>query len=82
MTKLTRLDVGNTKVTDAGLDVVKGFADLDDLALGSSGVTDAGLAKLHGLKKLKWIHLYEAKQVTAEGVAALTKAIPGLKVNR
>ena len=43
---LTRLNLGKTRVTDAGLKHLAGLGALKSLTLAGSGVTDAGLASL------------------------------------
>ena len=43
----------NTKVTDAGLEHLKGLTDLQTLELLHTKVTDAGLEHLEGLTRLR-----------------------------
>jgi Leucine-rich repeat (LRR) protein len=77
---LTYLNLDNTRISDAALDTVAKFGDLEFLHIGSCGeITDAGVAKLHGLKKLKKIHLTFLQNVNPDAVDALKDAIPALK---
>jgi hypothetical protein len=68
-----------TAIDDAALAELKDAKRLQCLNLEQTAITDAGLVHLHGLPKLSLICL-EATEVTAEGVAKLTKAIPGLGI--
>ncbi|MEZ4699535.1 MAG: c-type cytochrome domain-containing protein [Rhodothermales bacterium] len=52
------LNLGNTKVTDAGLATVESFVNLSRLHLEKTAVTDAGLAHLSGLQYLSYLNLY------------------------
>jgi hypothetical protein len=78
---LTKLHLEKTKVTDVGLEQLKGLENLEYLNLYGTAVTDAGLKHLEGLKKLKNLYLWQT-QATDAGVAALTAAIPGIKIVR
>ncbi len=80
LTSLTRLHLELTGIGDAGLAHLKSLANLEYLNLYGTQVTDAGLEHLKGLKKLKKLYLWQSK-ATPKGAEALTKAIPGLKVN-
>jgi hypothetical protein len=57
------------------------LTNLDKLDLGHTDVSDAGLEHLHDLTNLKELDLTGTK-VTAEGVAALQKALPKCKIER
>ena len=57
LTKLTSLNLSNTKITDAGLAHLKGLTNLEKLWLYKTNVTDAGLAHLKGFKKLNGLNL-------------------------
>ena len=46
MTKMTYLRLHTTRVTDAGLEHLKGMANLERLDLWETEVTDAGVARL------------------------------------
>jgi len=54
---------------------------LQDLILDGTMVTDAGIAKLSTLTKLKTLSVSQTS-VTAEGMAALQKALPNVKIRR
>ena len=79
LTKLHDLVLSNYTgmglVTDAGLERVQNFADLDELYLRNNKISDAGLRYLTGLKKLKTLDL-EGTQVTPLGIRDLRKALP------
>jgi hypothetical protein len=51
------------------------------LNLYGTAVTDKGLEQLQGLASLKHLYLWQTK-VTAEGAAALQKALPTLVISR
>ena len=81
MPNLTKLYLeNNTKITDAGLDQVKGLSNLEYLNLYGTGITDAGIAKLASNKKLNRLYLWQTK-ATEAGVAKLKKALPGVDIN-
>src|SRR5262249_55266318 len=81
LTGLRSLRLGGTRVTDAGLDHLKGMAALMTLHLDRTGVTDAGLDRLKPLTRLRSLGLF-GTQATEDGVKALQEAIPGLKGTR
>ncbi len=73
-------DIAAGRVTDADLLHLRGLSQLTKLSLlGCAQVTDAGLEHLHGLSSLRSLNL-ERTNVTAEGVAKLTKALPNCEV--
>ena len=49
---LIKVDLRQTKVTDADLEILKGFTQLRSLNLHNLGVTDAGTKHLEGLTAL------------------------------
>jgi YHS domain-containing protein/uncharacterized membrane protein/mono/diheme cytochrome c family protein len=55
---LRSLDLGGTKITDAGLAQVAGMVNLDRLHLERTAVTDAGLSQLKHLTQLEYLNLY------------------------
>ena len=75
------VNLGDTKVTDAGLKELKDLKQLTTLNLKFTGVTDAGLKELKDLKQLTTLYLGGTK-VTDDGVADLQKALPGCKITR
>ena len=79
LTKLERLYLSDTEVTDAGLVHLKGLTKLEVLWLTSTKVTDAGLVHLKGLTKLERLSLGGTK-VTDAGIQELKKALPDCKI--
>jgi serine/threonine protein kinase/Leucine-rich repeat (LRR) protein len=68
-----------SRITNDGLAHLTALTDLQDLQLTGTNVTDAGLKHLKGLTNLTVLYLGGTK-VTAEGVAALSKALPKCKI--
>jgi len=68
--KITRLELGRTKVTDAGLKTISGFAVLTWLDLHETAVGDGGLSALKGLAELRTLNLFKTA-VTDAGLSAL-----------
>lgn len=64
------LDLGGTRVTDAGLVHVAAMKNLTKLHLERSAIGDAGLAELAGLEQLEYLNLY-GTSVSDEGLASL-----------
>ncbi|MGC6427258.1 MAG: c-type cytochrome domain-containing protein [Akkermansiaceae bacterium] len=79
MRNLRQLDLNQTGITDAGLDVVASLENLEWLNLYGTAVTDAGLAKLKSLTKLKKLYLWNSK-ATPVGADALKKELPELEI--
>ena len=79
--QLTSLDLNSAAVTDACMKELKDLKQLTTLHLAFTQVTDAGLKELEDLKQLTSLNLIGVK-VTDDGVAALRKALPGLKIGR
>lgn len=78
---LKKLNLSRSNASDAALAHVKGLAQMESLNLFHTDVTDAGLEQLAGLKNLKRVYVFETK-VTDAGVAALSKALPALRIER
>jgi Leucine-rich repeat (LRR) protein len=79
LNNLTRLMLDRTRISDAGLEHLKGLAKLTHLNLSKTQVGDAGLKHLHGLIRLEALVITGTK-VTADGVAAMQKALPKCKI--
>jgi hypothetical protein len=80
--KLTHLYLKRTKVTSAGLAHFAGFTSLVQLdVFHSPGVTDAAVPHLSKMANLRLLLLYGTK-VSAEGAAALEKALSNTRVDR
>jgi uncharacterized membrane protein/mono/diheme cytochrome c family protein len=71
------LDLGGTKVTDAGLAHVALLKNLTRLHLQRTAVGNAGLAQLAGLTRLEYLNVYGTR-VSDEGL----KALAGVKTLR
>ena len=67
---VVNVNLGGTKITDAGLVYLKGMQKLKVLGLSGSKITDAGMAHLKGLTKLEGLDLKGTK-VTDAGLAHL-----------
>jgi uncharacterized membrane protein len=67
---LRSLDLGGTRVSDAGLTNVARMKRLTRLHLERTGLTDAGLPQLTSLADLEYLNLY-ATHVTDAGLASL-----------
>ena len=76
--RLGEFGLSRTKVTDAGLVHLKD-CKLNHLTLNQTAVTDAGLDHLKGHSGLTALQLRQTK-VTAEGVRALSLALPKCKI--
>jgi hypothetical protein len=68
-------------VTDAGLEHLRGLAQLQNVYLNSILVTDAGLEHLKGLAQLQELYL-TGSHVTDDGVMKLQKSLPKCHVCR
>ena len=80
--KLTRLEhltlTNNPKITDKGMQTVKGFERLQALYLGNTALTDKGLAELRGLDGLRTLNLANTK-VTADAAEKFVDEMPNLR---
>ena len=65
------LKLGDTKITDKGLETISGFKNLTKLSLEHDAITDAGIGKLQNLKNLVYLNLYGTK-VSDKGIQALS----------
>ena len=80
MRQLEGLSLQQNSFTDRGLAYLAKLHRLKDLwiDLGETDITDAGLAHLQGLKSLETLAINDT-HASAEGVAKLQQALPGLK---
>jgi len=67
---LQKLDLKDSKITDAGLFHLRGMTQLEELKIENAQVTDAGLAHLKGLVNLKELELKET-QISDAGLVHL-----------
>lgn len=70
MTRMRRLSLSRTDVTDEGLESVGACQRLEDLRLSDTGITDATLELLADLPELQVLYV-ERTGVTADGIAQL-----------
>ena len=80
MPALTRLDLRNTAITDAGLAALKDHQSLSELVLSQTLVTDEAADTLLSLPSLKRLWVWDAK-MTAEGLVALRKSMPHVHID-
>jgi Leucine-rich repeat (LRR) protein len=75
------LDISSTRVTDAGVEHLKGLPLLKELDLSHTQVGDAGFAVLKTLTALQRLGLGDTRISDAE-VEALRKAMPNATIDR
>ena len=80
MVRLEYLRLGETEVTDAGLEHLRGLSALQSLDLFQTRVTDAGLTTLRELPALLKVELSHTS-VTKAGIAAFKVARPDVYVS-
>ena len=68
------------KITDAGLEHLKGQTHLHPLNLRATKITDAGLAHLKGFSHLESLDLTETK-VTEKGLTNFKKLLPSCNIS-
>jgi Leucine-rich repeat (LRR) protein len=76
--KLTKLDLSNTKITDAAFKSLGRSTTLVELDLSSTPINGAGFKELHGLRNLKQLNLHGTKITDASlkdlaGITSLTE---------
>ena len=76
LTKLVRLNLDKSRITDAALEQLKGLANVEWMHLGSNAISNEGLEHLQGLPKLKEVIVTRCPKVTPDGVEKLKKAMP------
>lgn len=70
MTRLIHLSVDMSRVSDVGLQYVRGLQELETLNLRQTAVTDAGLVHLRGLSRLTHLWLNDTS-IDGSGLASL-----------
>ena len=78
-TRLQKLWLSSTGVTDAGLIDLQSMKRLRVLGLARTGITDAGLKHLASIKSLREVYFFPTK-VTDGAVDDLKAALPGVRV--
>jgi imidazolonepropionase-like amidohydrolase len=68
--EVVKVDLNNTKITDADLKHLEKFTELEWLDLRITPVTDEGVAHLTGLRKLKFLNLFRTN-LSDKGLASL-----------
>ena len=68
--QITRLDLGQTRITNAGLKTIGAFAHLTKLDLHRTAITDEGLAALKSMSELRSLNLF-GTAVTDAGLPML-----------
>ena len=82
MTQLEELHLGFCpKLTGSFMPVLAGLPNLTELYLPGTAVMDATLGFLHGCTDLQLLEVWGASEASAEGIAALKAALPGLHVS-
>jgi thiol-disulfide isomerase/thioredoxin len=77
--QITRLQMQNTRITDAGLEPLKGMSNISSINLEGTAISDRGLGTLKTIRSLKCV-LVAGTRVTEDGTLALKRARPGLFV--
>lgn len=70
--RFTDLNLGRSKITDAGMATIGAMKNLTRLRLENTALTDAGVDALAGLAKLEYLNLYGTK-ITDAALAKLEK---------
>jgi len=78
-TALRVLSLEETTITDVGLETLVGLGSLQWLNLGETRITDVGLRQLADCRSLQTL-VIEGCDVSTEGVASLTAALPHIEV--
>lgn len=76
---ITLIYISDTQMTDKGMEALSGMSKLDYLWMNNLPITDEGLKKLVTCSALRSVQARQTK-ITDAGVAALTQAIPAVKV--
>jgi thiol-disulfide isomerase/thioredoxin len=79
--QITHLRLQNTRVTDAGLEKLKGMSNIVSVNLEGTSISDRGLDSLKTITSLKCV-LLAGTRVTDGGILALKRALPDVWVYR
>jgi Leucine-rich repeat (LRR) protein len=81
MTKLERLSLSGTRVTNKGLKDLAGLTELKKLSVANTKITEAGLTHLEGMKSLRELNVFGSPNVSKKAAEALQKKLPDLKID-
>jgi AhpC/TSA family len=79
--QIARLHLQDTRVTDAGLETLKGMSNIFSMNLERTSISDRGLDSLKTISTLKYVFL-AGTRVTDDGILALKHALPDVSVYR
>ena len=79
MKKLEELDIGETGITDDGLEHLGGLTSLVVLSLHTTAATNAGLKHLEGLRNLETLIVPQTK-ITEAGAQEFNRSLPQCQV--
>jgi hypothetical protein len=77
--QIRSLQMQNTRITDAGLEPLKGMSNILSINLEGTAISDRGLDLLKTISSLQYV-LAARTRVTEDGTLALKRARPGLLV--
>ena len=79
LTKLERLGLRGTHITDAGLYFLRNLTNLHYLDLESCKISDSGMVHLQNLKTLKFLHIPDTN-VSDAAINKLQEALPNCRI--
>jgi len=79
LSEITGLHLQDTRITDAGLEPLKGMSNIRSMNLTGTAISDRGLDTLQTVSGMKLL-IVSGTRVTEAGILALKRALPGLHV--
>ena len=79
MPKLTELHLGETPITNLGIQEISKFTQLKKLWLHDTQITDKSVSDLANLRNLKSLYLYKSK-ISIDGVKKLQRQLPRCEI--
>ena len=76
---VTRIDLGDTEITDAELVYLQQFPALEWLCLEDTEITDEGLSHLASLVQLRQLEIRNTR-VTEAGIRSLRRVLPNCEI--